>query len=276
MRYSTLFFALLAVILAALACEKKKEITPSGPTGPDPNPNVTTRDCNVLNLEVNGENVYSFRFDAKNRLDGAELIYPKGTALYVKRTFSLEYNNDDQLVRVVNDNFDSLNKQVNSLITIYEYDNAKKLTSINTNEDPSTRRRLSFNTDQKLLKIEYPNGNSLEYEYDNKGNVTRHYQKFADQPYRNIRIDYSKYDDKKNPFAGLGVAVLLMGFNPYSVNNPLTVTIGGLDGAKLNTINFTYTYSDKGYPATSNSVNISVFAGVKAITENGTYQYVCK
>gem|GEM_PF-5518446 len=263
--------------MLAFACAKKNDgATPAPPTGPDPYPSVTIRDCNVLQMAVNGGNVYAFRFDAKNRLDGAELVYPKGKALYAKRRFWLEYNNEDQLVKVVNNNFDSLGQQVNAAVFMFEYDAAKKLISYYTTDDPSARTRLIFGSDQKLLKLEHPNGNSVAYEYDGKGNVARYIQKYANEPYKNVRVDFTKYDEQKNPFAGLGVDVLLMGFDPYSANNPLTAAIAGLDAVRLNSVNYTYTYSDKGYPATSNSVNTSALASVKAVTENGTYQYGCK
>lgn len=262
--------------MLALACEKKEnQVTPAPPVGPDPYPGVTARDCNVLQMEVSGGNAYALRFDAGNRLEGAELVYPKGKELYARRTFSLAYNDGNQLVSVVNNNFDSLNRQVNSVTYVYEYNDAKRLVSYYTNDDPSTRSRLIYGDDGKFLKLEQFNGNSLEYVYNAKGNVSRYIQMYADEPYKNVRVDLTSYDDQKNPFAGLGVAVLLMGFDPYSANNPLTATIAGLDARVLNSVSYTYTYNDKGYPATSKSVNTSVFDNIKAITENGTYQYVC-
>jgi YD repeat-containing protein len=263
------------IVTAFVACEKNKnEVTPRSVTDSVPAPNASVQKCYLTKMEGTGGRVYSFRYDANDKLTGAELIYPKRQAKYVRRTFSIERNGANQIARVINDNYDTLNKQVNTIVYTYQYDAAGKLTSFYVNDNPSAPTLLTFDRNQQLLKIAHPSGGYEEFSYDGKGNFIKLNVKFSNNdPF--FSEEYFKNDDHKNPFTGLGDFFFLIGFSAYSVSNPLETTVSG-NGKKTNSVSFTYTYNAEGYPITSTSVNTSVYETVGTLTEHITYQYHCK
>lgn len=275
MKFLSNFFALAMIVTAFVACEKsKKEVTPRSVTDSVPVPNASVQKCYLTKMESTSGRVFSFQYDANNKLTGAELIYPKNETRNVRRTFSIERNGANQIARVILDNYDTLNKQVNTIVYTYQYDVVGKLTSFYVNDNPSAPTLLTFDRNQRLLKIAYPSGGYGEFSYDGKGNFVKLNVKFSNND-TVFSEEYFKNDDQKNPFTGLGEFFFLVGISAYSVGNPLETTVSG-NGKKTNSVSFTYTYNTEGYPITSTLVNTSVYETVDTLTEHTTYQYSCK
>jgi len=81
------------------------------------------------------------------------------------------------------------------------------------------------------------------------------------------------YDDKTNPFIGIGIDNLMGDVMFMSKNNVITETIKDADGIVQNdaSLNYTYTYSNNNYPEVS---TVTTFDNSE--TEITTYTYDCE
>jgi hypothetical protein len=152
----------------------------------------------------------------------------------------------------------------------YTYDGSGRILQEETRYDLDAQGKILKRTDVYIL---YGETNTYSrYEYNSNGNISKEYF-FADYNWsgkEELRIEYTSYDNNKNPFfqnEALRILAYSGSFSHMmSKNNPITMISYDYD-SKGNTYKYQYTnsydYNNGDYPTSS-------------LTGGAVYQYECK
>jgi hypothetical protein len=262
-------FTLLLGVISQLfvACQNKDAVEPTIEL-----PQV----CNLTKIAWDVDETVLFIYDSKNRLIGTEYLTPTWTSLK-RNTAVVEFDNNDRAVKVIKSYYYASATSRDTIII--EYDNLGKPTSYFHTYDKTAKYILSFDANDKLTKITYPQDYELEYtalEYNSKGNCIAGYIKNKDKELVK-HVSFTEYDNSKNPFYGLGIESYLLGHSPYSANNIKTFSGYDDEGNITGTVNYKYTYDNKGNILTSTySSTTHDNPSEEKNVAVATYSYQCK
>jgi YD repeat-containing protein len=121
-------------------------------------------------------------------------------------------------------------------------------------------------------------GSVYRYEYDNRGNITKIFEKSTPSDPELLTDEYT-YDDKVNPGKNnLALLAFIAIFGNiadiYSPNNTLTGKSYDSNGSVFSTNTFVYAYNDKGFPITVKQTIKKT--GTADAVRNVKIQYACK
>ncbi|TAE18298.1 MAG: hypothetical protein EAZ95_04670 [Bacteroidetes bacterium] len=141
----------------------------------------------------------------------------------------------------------------NTLITFEQFTRANSGSNL---EQDVANGRFEFDANGNLTKFQYADDAYYRSEYASNGNATKTYHKVGNSP-EYLFVEYSEYDDKKNPFyENFGMKLFLASDNIHLAlgkNNLRKYKQYLSDGSLMFSENIDYQYNNQGYPTSTTS-----------------------